>query len=188
MGCTYSFKDRLMIEYEYYDWNSLIDEKHRDRMRNDIEMGIRAGKFWHNSPKYQTNWNVFQDFTDLKMAFIWSAFKYLGKEVQIKNVQSWAFQTSLKHAEDRDTLWHHHNHNPATKTVSCVFDLHLPEDVKDLEKAGTELAPNSPEGEGNFFVPWKTGHWMIYPGAVWHRPGVVQSLNDRYIVAADMEF
>ena len=20
-------------------------------MRNDIEMGIRAGKFWHNSPK-----------------------------------------------------------------------------------------------------------------------------------------
>ena len=28
-----------MIEYEYYDWNSLIDEKHRDRMRNDIEMG-----------------------------------------------------------------------------------------------------------------------------------------------------
>ena len=177
-----------MIEYEYYDWNSLIDEKHRDRMRNDIEMGIRAGKFWHNSPKYQTNWNVFQDFTDLKMAFIWSAFKILGKEVQIKNVQSWAFQTSLKHAEDRDTLWHHHNHNPATKTVSGVFYLHLPEDVKDLEKAGTELAPDSPEGEGNFFVPWKTGHWMIYPGAVWHRPGVVQSLNDRYIVAADMEF
>lgn len=177
-----------MIEYEYYDWNSLIDEKHRDRMRNDIEMGIRAGKFWHNSPKYQTNWNVFQDFTDLKMAFIWSAFRYLGKEVQIKNIQSWAFQTSLKHAEDRDTLWHHHNHNPATKTVSGVFYLHLPEDVKDLEKAGTELAPVSPEGEGNIFVPWKTGHWMIYPGAVWHRPGVVQSLNDRYIVAADMEF
>ena len=177
-----------MIEYEYYDWNSLIDEKHRDRMRNDIEMGIRAGKFWHNSPKYQTNWNVCQDFTDLKMAFIWSAFRYLGKEVQIKNIQSWAFQTSLKHAEDRDTLWHHHNHNPATKTVSGVFYLHLPEDVKDLEKAGTELAPDSPEGKGNFFVPWKTGHWMIYPGAVWHRPGVVQSLNDRYIVAADMEF
>ena len=177
-----------MIEYEYYDWNSLIDEKHRERMRNDIEIGIRAGKFWHNSPKYQTNWNVFQDFTDLKMAFIWSAFRYLGKEVQIKNVQSWAFQTSLKHAEDRDTLWHHHNHNPATKTVSGVFYLHLPEDVKDLEKAGTELAPDSPEGEGNFFVPWKTGHWMIYPGAVWHRPGVVQSLNHRYIVAADMEF
>ena len=44
------------------------------------------------------------------------------------------------------------------------------------------------EGEGNFFVPWKTGHWMIYPGKVWHRPGVVQSMEDRFIVAADMEF
>ena len=56
------------------------------------------------------------------------------------------------------------------------------------EKAGTELAPVSPEGEGNIFVPWKTGHWMIYPGKIWHRPGIVQSQNDRYIVAADMEF
>ena len=29
---------------------------------------------------------------------------------------------------------------------------------------------------------------MIYPGKVWHRPGVVQSMEDRYIVAADLEF
>ena len=75
-----------------------------------------------------------------------------------------------------------------TKTVSGVYYCQLPEDVKDLKKAGTELAPVSPEGEGNFFVPWKTGHWMIYPGSVWHRPGIVQSQQDRYIVAADMEF
>ena len=47
----------------------------------------------------------------------------------------------------------------ATKTVSGVFYLHPFEDVKDLEKAGTELAPIVLEGEGNFFVPWKTGHW-----------------------------
>ena len=177
-----------MIDYEFYDWNNLIDETQRTKMCNVVDMGIKAGKFWHNSPKYQTNWNVFQDFTDLKMSFIWSAFRFLGREVQIKNIQSWSFQTSLKHAEDRDKLWHHHNHNPATKTVSGVYYMHLPEDVKDLETAGTELAPVSPEGEGNFFVPWKTGHWMIYPGAIWHRPGIVQSLDDRYIVAADMEF
>ena len=80
-------------------------------------------------------------------------------------------------------------HIEALEKMGASFELdHLVVVVKDLEKAGTELAPVSPEGEGNFFVPWKTGHWMIYPGAVWHRPGVVQSLNDRYIVAADMEF
>lgn len=177
-----------MIEYEYYDWNNLIDDKERERMCIVVDQGIKAGKFWTNSPKYQTNWNVFEDFTDLKMSFIWSCFRYLGKEVQIKQIQSWSFQTSLKHAEDRDKLWHHHNHNPETKTVSGVYYMHLPSDVTDLEKAGTELAPISPDGEGNFFVPWKTGHWMIYPGAVWHRPGVVQSESNRYIVAADMEF
>ena len=71
--------------------------------------------------------------------------------------------------------------------MSGVFYLHPFEDVKDLEKAGTELAPIVLKVKVTF-VPWKTGHWMIYPGAVWHRPGVVQSLNDRYIVAADMEF
>ena len=177
-----------MIEYEFYDWNNLITENDRQTMCREVSTGIDAGKFWTNSPKYQTDWNVFQDFTDLKMSFLWSCFRYLGREVQIKNVQSWSFRTSLKHAEDRDTLWHHHNHNPETTTVSGVYYMQLPDDVKDLEKAGTELAPVSPEGEGNFFVPWKTGHWMIYPGAVWHRPGVVQSQQDRFIVAADMEF
>ena len=65
--------------------------------------------------------------------------------------------------------------------------MHLPDDVKDKEKAGTELAP---EGVNNskYFAEWKTGQWMIYPGKIWHRPGVLQSEDDRFIVAADMEF
>ena len=63
-----------MVEYEYYDWNNLITEKDRQSMVNEIALGIKAGKFWHNSPKFQTNWNVFQNFTDLKMSFIWSCF------------------------------------------------------------------------------------------------------------------
>lgn len=177
-----------MVEYEYYDWNNLISATDRERMCSIVDQGIKAGRFWHNSPKYQTNWNVFQDFTDLKMSFIWSCFKYLGREVQIKQIQSWSFQTSLKHAEDRDKLWHHHNHNTATETVSGVYYLQLPDDVTSYETAGTELAPNGVEGEGKFITVWKTGHWMIYPGKIWHRPGILQSTKNRYIVAADMEF
>ena len=181
-----------MVEYEYYDWNNLILTSHREAVVQDVSGAISEGKYWENSPKFQTNFNVFasqgEHWTNLKMSFLWSCFAFLGREVQIKNVQSWSFQTSLKHAEDRNKLWHHHNHNDDTKTVSGVYYCQLPEDVKDLEKAGTELAPVSPEGEGNFFVPWKTGHWMIYPGSVWHRPGVVQSQQDRFILAADMEF
>ena len=55
--------------------------------------------------------------------------------------------------EDRDKLWHHHNHNTATETVSGVYYLHLPDDVTSYETAGTELAPNGVEGEGKFITP-----------------------------------
>ena len=89
-----------MLEYEYYDWTNLLSQRDIDSMCNEVDTGIRAGKFWHNSPKYQTNWNVFQNFTDLKMSFIWSCFRFLGREVQIKNIQSWSFQTSLKHRSE----------------------------------------------------------------------------------------
>ena len=176
-----------MTELVHYDWSTLIDEESKKLMCDDIDNVIAEGNFWKNSPPYQTNINIFglphEHWNNLKMSFIWSAFKYLDKEVQIKNVQSWSFQTSLKHVEDRDTLWHHHNHNPETKTVSGVYYMHLPDDVKDLEKAGTELAPVSPEGEGNFFVPWKTGHWMSRRSTITTRPlycsGRYGVLNER---------
>ena len=69
-----------------------------------------------------------------------------------------------------------------------MYYLHLPEQVQAFDLAGTELAPNGLEGEGKYIAPWRTGHWMIYPGKVWHRPGILQSTESRYIVAADMEF
>ena len=178
--------------HEYFDWNMLIDSDARSRMCDEVKTGIDAGKYWKNSPKFQTDWNVFAtptpDFINLKMSFIWSCFAFMNREVQIKNIQSWSFQTSLKTAENRDILWHHHNHNSETTTVSGVYYLRIPNDVDDLDTAGTELAPNGVEGEGKYITPFKTGHWMIYPGKIWHRPGILQSEKNRYIVAADLEF
>lgn len=189
----------MFQQHEYYDWNHLIDEDSRQRVAQYIKRSIDEGKWFENSPKFQTNYNVFAvptgDFVNLKMSFIWSAFAFLGREVQIKNIQSWSYMTSLKNAEDRDTLWHHHNHDVTTTTVSGVYYLHLPEDVKDLESAGTELANggvqntlDGPVGLDTCFAPWKTGHWMMYPGRIYHRPGILQSESNRFIIAADMEF
>lgn len=178
--------------HEYYDWNALIDEQARQRMCLAIKAGINEGHYWKNSPRYQTDWNVFgtpgQDFINLKMSFIWSCFAYMSKEVQIKTIQSWSYLTSLTFPENRDRLWHHHNHDTSTTTVSGVFYLHLPHDVKDEITAGTEMAPDGPEGDNKYFTEWRTGYWMIYPGKVWHRPGILQSDKDRYIIAADLEF
>ena len=180
-----------LTDYEYYNWTYLIDTDSRERMVADVDGIIASGNYFTNSPKFQTKVNIFglqsSDWSNLKMSFIWSCFAFMNKEVQIKNIQSWSFQTSLKTAEDRDNLWHHHNHNPETTTVSGVYYLQLPSDA-DEHTSGTELAPNGVQGDGKYTTTWKTGHWMIYPGKIWHRPGVLQSNENRYIVAADMEF
>lgn len=180
--------------HEYYDWNHLIRRNSRMSMCGDVNELISKGNYWTNSPKYQTNVNVFglanENWTNLKMSFIFSCFAFMKREVKIKNIQSWSYRTSLKDAEDRDTLWHHHDHNPDTTTVSGVYYMHLPiaGEVVGPQTAGTELAPNGPEGDGKYFTPWREGHWMIYPGKIWHRPGILHTDEDRYIVAADMEF
>jgi hypothetical protein len=180
------------MDYELYDWDSLINANSRQRMVENVDEIIASGNYFTNSPRFQTKQNVFglptSDWINLKMSFIWSCFAFMNREVQIKNIQSWSFQTSLKTAENRDILWHHHNHNSETTTVSGVYYLRIPNDVDDLDTAGTELAPNGVEGEGKYITPFKTGHWMIYPGKIWHRPGILQSEKNRYIVAADLEF
>ena len=95
-----------MIEYEYYDWTSLIDANARERMAKDIHHLISNGSYWKNSPPYQTDVNVFglptTDWVNLKMSFIWSCFAYMQQERQIKTVKSWGYQTCLKTQEDRD--------------------------------------------------------------------------------------
>jgi hypothetical protein len=98
--------------------------------------------------------------------------------------------TNLEGAENRDNLWHHHWHpsNPNAKIMSGIFYLHIPKDVKDRDYCGTEMAPNGVENDGKFFIRPTDGNWLIYPGDQWHRPGVVQSNEYRFILAVDVEY
>ena len=64
----------------------------------------------------------------------------------------------------------------------------MPENI-DTVTAGTEFSPLGPENtEGRFFAEALQGHWAIWPGTSWHRPGILQSNEDRFIIAADMGF
>ena len=179
-----------MIEYEYYDWTSLINADARQQMVTDIDKVIASGNYWKNSPPYQTDINVFglqtEEWNNLKMSFIWSAFAYMGKERQIKTVKSWAYKTNIDTQEDRDNYWHQHLRE-GSLSLSGVYYLHLPEGV-NLETSGTEFSHTTPEDvDKRFFAPAKVGHWVIWPGKAWHRPGILESKEWRYIVAADME-
>jgi len=177
-----------MIEYEYYDWTSLIDTNARNGMCNDIDLIISQGKFWHNSPPYQTNVNIFGTgydyWNNLKMSFIWSCFAFMKQDKQIKSIKSWGYKTNIDTQEDRDNYWHQHLRDNSI-VLSGVYYVKMPEG-SNLDTSGTELAHTTPEGTTEY-VPAKEGHWLIFPGKTWHRPGILESSNWRYIVAADME-
>jgi len=72
--------------------------------------------------------------------------------------------------------------------LSGIFYLHIPENVQDRDYCGTEIAPNGVNEDGKFFVRPNDGHWIIYPSDTWHRPGIVQSNDYRFILAADIEY
>jgi N6-adenosine-specific RNA methylase IME4 len=177
-----------MIEYEYYDWTSLVNVDARQRMVTNIDTVIASGDYWKNSPPYQTNINIFglptEDWINLKMSFIWSCFAYMRQEKQIKSVKSWGYKTNVDTQEDRNNYWHQHLRDGSI-VLSGVYYVKLPEGC-NLETSGTELAHTTPEGTTEY-VPAREGHWLIFPGKTWHRPGILETNNWRYIVAADME-
>jgi hypothetical protein len=180
--------------FRKFNFSSLITKQHDLETCNVINQIITNGNYFHNSPKFQTKENLFARtesvWLSYRMSFLFSVFMYLGKEVKVSNMMAWSYMTNLTTHEDRDKLWHHHWHpqNPNAKMISGIWYLYIPENVKDRDYCGTEMAPNGPEKDGKFFVKPTDGHWLIYPSDQWHRPGIPQSEKYRFIIAADVEY
>jgi hypothetical protein len=180
--------------FRKFDFSSVITAADNQEACKIIKGIIADGNYFTNSPKFQTKENIFsrQEAVWLKyrMSFLFSVFMYLGREVKVSNMMAWSFMTNLEGAEDREKLWHDHWHpkNPNNKMLSGLFYLHIPDDVKDRDYAGTEMAPNGPNSDGKFFVRPTDGSWLIYPSNQWHRPGIVQRNNYRFILAVDVEY
>jgi hypothetical protein len=180
--------------FRKFDFSSIISEQDNNIAIGIIKEIIADGNYFTNSPKYQTKENIFarQEAIWLKyrMSFLFSVFMYVGREVKVSNMMAWSFMTNLEGAENREKLWHHHWHpkNPNSKMLSGIFYLHIPEDVKDRDYCGTEMAPDGPTKDSKLFVKPTDGSWLIYPSDQWHRPGIVQSEQYRFILAVDIEY
>jgi hypothetical protein len=180
--------------FKKFDFSSTITNSDNQEACGIIKSIIDSGNYYTNSPRYQTKENIFarQEALWLKyrMSFLFSVFMYLGREVKVFNMQAWSFMTNLEGVEDRDNLWHNHWHpkHPESRMLSGVWYLHIPDDVIDRDTTGTEMAPNGPQGDGKFYVKPTDFNWLIYPSYEWHRPGIVQSNQYRYILAADVEY
>jgi hypothetical protein len=102
-------------------------------------------------------------------------------------MMAWSFMTNTDTVGDRDSYWHHHDKHGGN-SISGIMYLHIPSDVEDFDTCGTEMAPNGPESDGKFFVRPSYGTWLLYPSRMWHRPGIVQSKDYRFIVAVDIQY
>ena len=180
--------------FRKFDFSSLITEQDNQEACGIIKQIIADGNYFTNSPKFQTKENIFARTESIwvkyRMSFLMSVFMYLGREVKVGNMMAWSYMTNLEGAEDREKLWHNHWHpqNPNAKMMSGIFYLHIPEDVKDRDYCGTEMAPSGPENDGKFFVRPTDSNWLVYPSDKWHRPGIVQSNQYRFILAVDVEY
>jgi hypothetical protein len=177
--------------YRKFDFSSVITAQDNAYAIECIRGIIDSGNYFENSPKYQTKENIFSRpepfWLKYRMSFLFSVFMYLGREVRVNNMMAWSFMTSLKSVEDRENLWHNHA-TAGTKKLSGIMYLHIPEDVKDRDTCGTEMAPNGPKGSDKVFVRPSEYTWLVYPSETWHRPGIVQSQDDRFILAVDVEY
>lgn len=178
--------------FKKFDFSSLISQKDNQEACNVIQNIIKSGNYFTNSPKYQTKENIFSRpesiWLKYRMSFIFSVFLYLGREVKVSEMMAWSFMTNLDTVEDREKYWHHHHHKKDKNMMSGIFYLHIPEDVKDRDYCGTEIAPNGPDSDEKFFIKPSDFSWLIYPSHYWHRPGIVQSEKYRFVLAADIEY
>lgn len=180
--------------FKKFNFSSTITEQDNQQAISIIQDIIANGNYFKNSPKYQTQENIFGRketvWLKYRMSFLFSVFMYLGREVKVNNMMAWSFMTNLEGAEDREKLWHDHWHpsHPEAKMMSGIFYLHIPNDVKDRDYCGTEMAPDGISSDNKFFVSPTDYTWLIYPSNVWHRPGIVQSNKYRFILAADVEY
>lgn len=180
--------------FKKYDFGSLITDSDNQTACKIIKEIIESGNYYTNSPRFQTKENIFNRsegvWLKYRMSFLFSVFMYLGREAKVFNMQAWSFMTNLEGAENRENLWHHHWHpkQSDSKMLSGIWYLDIPKDVADKDTTGTEMAPNGPEGTGKFYVRPTDYNWLIYPSDQWHRPGIVQSNQYRFILAADVEY
>ena len=180
---------------DLYDWSSLITLEDNEQIKNISKSIIDSGNYFTNSPKFQTKQNLFSRpervFLKMRQSFIYSCFMYLDREVKIKNIMSWVFMTNNQTAEDRDNFWHNHHisdNNGTTDTLSGVWYVHIPK-VENQDISGTEFSVNpKPNFEDTYFLKPNYLTWNIYSSKLWHRPGICDSSEYRFVFAADMEY
>ena len=110
--------------FRKYDYSGLITAEDNQHIIHTVQEIIAKGNYFDekHSPKYQTKENIFArqtaTFLKMRMTFIMSCFFYIGKEVKIKGINAWSFQTNVQDNLERERLWHHHHQDQTYPQLS----------------------------------------------------------------------
>ena len=179
--------------FRKYNYSGLITAEDNQHIIHTVQEIIAKGNYFDeaHSPKYQTKENIFArqtaTFLKMRMTFIMSCFFYIGKEVKIKGINAWSFQTNVQDNLERERLWHHHHQDQTYPKLSGIYYVHIPKDEPNPNTTGTEFATSGDLKE-TFYITPQPHTWLIYPSDVWHRPGICTSKENRYVVAGDMQY
>ena len=189
---------KIIDTHEYidqYNWSSLINNDDNSQIMTTVKSIVDSGNYFTNSPKFQTKENLFvrQEpvFFKMRQSFIYSCFQYLGGEVRIKNIMAWCFMSSQLEIENRDDTWHNHHvsdNDGTTNTVSGIWYVHIPKNITNQDTAGTEFSLNNAPFNDTFYLRPNNLTWNVYPSKLWHRPGIIDTNDYRFVFAADMEY
>lgn len=180
---------------DQYNFSSLITQDDNIELMRVAKHIIDSGEYFTNSPKFQTKQNLFARqepvFLKMRQSFIYSCFMFAGREVRIKNMMSWIFMTNNETTENRDNMWHHHHisdNDGTTDTLSGLWYVHIPK-VNNQDLTGTEFSMSGPpKFDDTYFLKPNNLTWNVYPSKLWHRPGICDTSEYRFVFAADMEY
>jgi len=170
-----------MILITQYDFSQLITQKDIDIAIETINFFFEKDGWVEQNPSFQTWPYLFEheNFYKLKLSFIFSCFSYLGKEVNIKNINCWCYMDfydnwKLKNPEE---LWHSHK-KIGERKLSGIFYLNVPQ--------GNDLPSTEFVDQDDILL--EKFSWFIYPSDLIHRPGKITSNERRYVIAADLTY
>lgn len=161
-----------------YNYSDIITKKDQ-RIAIDFVDNLIKNECWYKShPPFQTFADLYKykEFKIFYSTFLNSCLKYLNiNNVSNYKVLMWVFRDNRfnNKQKNQEELWHEHSRGNMNK-ISGVYYL------RNLRNEGTEFK--------NYKISKPEPYtWYIYPSHLLHKPPIIKSIRNRYVISADLE-
>ena len=176
------YRDAGAPGFFWVDTSDVITEEQRQTALAELSRMFATGDYVQapEKPSFQTGQHLFskQEFLPFRKTFIKACVEQVPFNRATFMVDSVCscymdYWDNYK-LKDREAQWHFHEH----AYFSGIYYLEVPESM-DPSICGTEFR------DPDIYMEPRRGHWLIFPGRTLHRPGVVNTNDKRYVLAAD---